>query len=279
MPCRKRRIRRRCPTCKVVFGLSPALVRPRNWCSRECKNEWQRHNVNQKWLRAGQAAMRAKWRAMSPQERREKSNIVTLTAAAASPEGRRKLSETKLGDRNPMKRPEVAEKVSRTLIEKWSPILSDRMKERWRSGRMPMPWERPALEVFPNGAELELQRVLVACAPAFRYVGNGAFWIGPCESGARRNPDFVDSRRQLAILLHGEYWHTEESALQDVRDYESRRWKVLVVWSKELRAKERDRLIKRIGDFARVSSRSCSSAGRRSSTLPSVRGTATSRTA
>jgi G:T-mismatch repair DNA endonuclease (very short patch repair protein) len=51
-------------------------------------------------------------------------------------------------------------------------------------------------------------------------------------------------------LLHGEYWHPKESVELEERDYMSKGWKVLVVWSKELRRKERTALLLRIRSFA-----------------------------
>jgi G:T-mismatch repair DNA endonuclease (very short patch repair protein) len=103
---------------------------------------------------------------------------------------------------------------------------------------------------LPNAEERVLLDILVGAAPTFRYVGNQAFWIGPCASGQRRNPDFIDGSQKKAILLHGEYWHPKESVELEERDYMSKGWKVLVVWSKELRRKERTALLLRIRSFA-----------------------------
>jgi G:T-mismatch repair DNA endonuclease (very short patch repair protein) len=222
--------------------------------------------------------MKARWDSMTPEERREKSNIAALTASASTPRVRKLLSETKMGDRNPMKRPEVAEKVSQTMLEKWSPFFSEQMKRNWREGRIPSPWQRGRTAALPNRAESALVEILASAAPRFRYVGNGAFWIGPCLSGKRRNPDFIDREEKRAILMHGEYWHSETEAAIEVADYESLGWVVMVVWEKELQVRNRTALLGRLGAF--LSPAACprhSSVGRRSSTSPSVRGTPTSR--
>lgn len=178
-----------------------------------------------------------------------------IRKAAAEAETRRKIAESKRGDRNPMKRAEVAQKVSATLKARHSGVLSENMKQRWRDGKIPYSWQRAPTSEGPNKAEVQLADILATDAPTFRYVGNKAFWIGPCPSGKRRNPDFVDSKAKLVILLHGEYWHTKAAAEEDVKDYEALGWKILIVWYRELRRKNRETLCQRIREFALSASR------------------------
>lgn len=185
---------------------------------------------------------------MSPDERRKKSNIETLLAAAKTDRVRAIFSETKRGDRNPMKRADVAEKVSRTVKEKWGPFFAEKMRRTWRDGRLG-PHTRKSSGTTPNKQEIEFGRVLAKVAPRFEFVGCGTFWIGPCPSGKRRNPDFIDKERRRVILFHGEFWHPPESAEIETADYEAKGWTVLVVWSKELRQKERARLIDKLRAF------------------------------
>jgi len=249
-PCRRQRVPRTCPICQKEFTLTPAFVREVNCCSRPCQYEWMRTHVNEKWLRAGQVAAKARWDSMTPTERVEKSNIKALLASMQTPRARKLLSDTKRGERNPMKRPEVAEKVSASIKKKWGPFFSEQMKRSWRDGNIPFPWQKNGTTQLPNAKERALLDILIEAAPTFRYVGNQAFWIGPCASGQRRNPDFIDGPQKKAILLHGEYWHPKESAEIEEQDYMSKGWKVLVVWSKELRRKDRPAFLLRVRNFA-----------------------------
>ena len=248
--CRRQRVPRTCPVCRKEFTLTPAFVREVNCCSRPCRYEWMRMHVDENWLRAGQVAAKARWDSMTPTERIEKSNIKKLHASVQTPRVRKLLSDTKRGERNPMKRPEVAKKVSATIKEKWRRFFSEQMKQSWRDGKIPFPWQKNGTTQLPNAKERALLDILMAAAPTFRYVGNQAFWIGPCASGRRRNPDFIDRSQKKAILLHGEYWHPKKSVELEEQDYTSKGWKVLVVWSEELRRKERLALLLRIRNFA-----------------------------
>ena len=248
--CRKVRVVQTCPTCGTEIQLTPAFVREVNCCSRPCRWEWQRRHVNEKWLRSGQLAMKARWDRMSPQERRDNSNIEALLAAAKTERVRQLFSSTKMGDSNPMKRPEVAEKVSQTIRKKWSSFFAEQMRRSWKNGKLKTIWERGATSVSPNKKEAQLLLVLEESAPTFRFVGNGAFWIGPCASGKRRNPDFIDRAQKKAILLHGEYWHPQTSAEIETMDYEKAGWSILVVWSKDVTVRRLPILKTRLAAFA-----------------------------
>jgi len=184
-----------------------------------------------------------------------------------------------MGERNPMKRPEVARAVSKTIREKWGKAISRRVRKQWRDGRMHHVWERGPLHVSPNKAELELAAVIAGITSRIRYTGNFAFWIGPCASGKRRNPDFIDGPRRLTILLNGEYWHSQKDTEIEMNDYKSKGWRVLVIWTHELKRKNRDRLTLKIRTFlSKPSSTSASSDPAWSATSQYARATRTSLT-
>ncbi len=249
--CRKDRVSITCH-CGKVFEVVKARQHNAKYCSYGCRDEWQRTHINQKWLRAGQRAMRAKWRNMSPAERLEQSNIKLLLASAKTKRVRKIFSITKKGNLNPMKRPEVARKVSATIRKKHLKFFSEKMRNTWRQGKLKHVWERGATVVSPNKSEAMLFVLLQKELPAFRFVGNGAFWIGPCKSGKRRNPDFIDGATRKVILLNGEYWHSKRGAVVERKDYEGKGWKVLQIWCMELRVKQRDCLLRKLRRFGRV---------------------------
>jgi len=203
---------------------------------------------------------------MTPAERVANSNIKQLKSAARTPRVRALFSSTKRGHLNPMKRAEVAEKVSATMRSKWRPFFSNQLKRAWADGKMPHPSETGPTRALPNKAEVTLSALLQEHAPTFRYVGNRAFWVGPCQSGARKNPDFVSTSTKQVILLHGEYWHTKAAADSERLDYESRGWSVLIIWSQELRMRHRHVLLSKISSFTTPRSSPSDSSGSQPST-------------
>lgn len=137
-------------------------------------------------------------------------------------EERRIATSERMKVSNPMKRPDVAAKVSAWQKEKY---ISDpkATAEAWiRAGSA------------PNKAESLLADTIAPLG--FSFVGNATFWIGPCQSGSCRNPDFIygTGRKRIAILLHGEYWHRPETDTIELADYQSLNWRVLTIWTKEL---------------------------------------------
>lgn len=194
--------------------------------------------------------MRAKWRGMTHEERIANSNIEQLKAAAKTPRVRRLLSAAKMGDANPMRRPEVAQKVSVTLKAKWGSRFSAKMKDSWRRGAIKPLWSHLNGKMSsPNKMEQVLAEILLTAAPDFKYAGNAAFWIGPCMSGKHRNPDWVDKQARKVILLHGEYWHSKQDATTQTEDYETYGWAALTIWSKELQIKRRPALLMKLRTF------------------------------
>ena len=151
-----------------------------------------------------------------------------------------------LGSLNPMSSAETCMKVSQTLKEKWGPVLSASMKQRWKDGKI-NPYHPN--NILPNKQELELKEILSKELPQFEFMGSGDFWIGPCISGKCRNPDFVYKDARAVILLNGEFWHPPEKATEEETDYIKYGWKILVIWSKELRKMNRENLLKKIRSF------------------------------
>lgn len=92
----------------------------------------------------------------------------------------------------------------------------------------------------PNKMEATLMEVIAPLG--FRFVGDGRFWIGPCKSRKCRNPDFLfgSGKNKAALLFHGRYWHQRADAddKEELDDYTSAGWRVLVIWENELKDRE-----------------------------------------
>lgn len=70
----------------------------------------------------------------------------------------------------------------------------------------------------------------------FKFTGDGSYWVHPCPSGKRRNPDFVhiDRRVKKIVLAHGTYWHKDRKiVLEELRDYRSKGWECFIIWEDE----------------------------------------------
>lgn len=140
-------------------------------------------------------------------------------------EAQRRAASERMKANNPMKNPAVAAKVAESKRKAWTENHKE-MAEQWIRAGTP-----------PNKAEQTLAELI---APLnFRFVGGGDFWIGPCQSGMCRNPDFVykTGRLKIAILLNGEYWHSrpERNDQQEVADYHGMGWRILIISDTELR--------------------------------------------
>jgi hypothetical protein len=134
----------------------------------------------------------------------------------------------RMKNNNPMFRAEVRAKASAS------------MKALWRDAEF-SELERSGASPGPNKLE---QRLLTLIEPlGFRYVGDGRFWIGPCTSGKRRNPDFLhgSGKNKRAVLLHGRYWHSraDSNDEQELVDYLAAGWTVKVILENDLAAPER----------------------------------------
>lgn len=124
---------------------------------------------------------------------------------------------------NPMHRPDVAAKAVATNRKRWSEAAYQELEHQSGYG--------------PNKAEAVLLGLIQSIG--FRYTGDGSFWIGPCVSGKRRNPDFIYKSGTLktAVLYHGRYWHARSDSDdgQELQDYSAAGWGVLVVTEVELK--------------------------------------------
>lgn len=132
-------------------------------------------------------------------------------------DGRRKLSE-RMRLRNPMKNPEVVARVFATT----------------RQRRLAGAYQ--AAPFTPGQGPNKAERIVAALLEpsGFRFVGDGAFWIGPCKSGNRRNPDFIyrSGKNKVGVLYHSTYWHTRNLAAEqaEAADYEHAGWRMFVIW-------------------------------------------------
>lgn len=128
---------------------------------------------------------------------------------------------------NPMKRPEIAAKVSKQFTPLHRKEMSETMKKSWREGKI-TPRQHG---MGKNKSEERLSPVLEDIG--FRYCGDGTHWIAVTKSGIRRNPDFVwkSATLKTAFLLNGAYFHRDKILLeQELEDYRSAGWRVLIFW-------------------------------------------------
>ena len=139
-------------------------------------------------------------------------------------EKQKDVHRKRMKENNPMRSFEVRQKVSRAIKKLYE---QDRrsMVERWVNAG-----------ASPNKAELLLLNLIAPLG--FRYTGDGQFWIGPCQSGRCRNPDFVYGQgdQKVAILLNGEYWHNLPKSDDEMamKDYLEMGWRVLIIKDTEL---------------------------------------------
>lgn len=65
-------------------------------------------------------------------------------------------------------------------------------------------------------------------ALSFRFVGDGALWLG------RRNPDFVHVSKSLLIEIWGDYYHKGQKPEDRAAYFEQFGYHTLVIWASEL---------------------------------------------
>lgn len=135
---------------------------------------------------------------------------------------------------NPMRNPETAARVGATKRQRWREATYHELEHQAGYG--------------PNKAEATLLALIEPLG--FRYTGDGSFWIGPCASGKRRNPDFIrqSGRMKTAVLYHGRYWHARSDAddAEELADYSAASWNVFVVLEHELTS---DDLVKKVSGW------------------------------
>jgi hypothetical protein len=210
-----------CVTCGKEFT---KRLRSAKTCSPECalaaRRAWRAKNLVHHYCKTcGKEIPR------SMKHKRSGNFPVTCSEECA----RKRISDTKKGKNNPAKRPEVRKKIAET-VKAMAPELSARITALHQAGKINYYHERAD---GPNGFESKIIEFLKEQQLPFRFVGEGSFWIGPCQSGKRRNPDFIHTttKAKLAILAHGTYWHRDDLVNQEeLKDYESKGWKCFVIW-------------------------------------------------
>ena len=95
----------------------------------------------------------------------------------------------------------------------------------------------------PNNAELQLFGLLTYLELLYRYTGNAQFILNG------KAPDFVHNEKRKIIELFGERWHLPEEEEERTMDFATSGYQVVVVWQKELKVKNRKKLIEKIRFF------------------------------
>jgi len=95
----------------------------------------------------------------------------------------------------------------------------------------------------PNNAELQLLGLITHLNLPYRYTGNAQFILNG------KAPDFVHNGKRKIIELFGERWHLPEEEEERTIDFASSGFQVLVIWQKELKVKNRKKLIDKIRFF------------------------------
>lgn len=189
-----------------------------------------------------------------------------------SSEGVRRISESKLGDKNPSKRPEVrkknsesnkGKKLSEETIQKMKlrtgekngfygkkhsdktrKHLSERRKEIWKTEDYVRKIMK-AYNVQPNKKEKKLDEILQTILPNhYRYVGDGQVIL------EGKNPDFINCNGQKKIIeLFGTYWHETSEERYRKEHFSKYGYDTLIIWEHEL--KNEKELIEKIKEFER----------------------------
>lgn len=115
--------------------------------------------------------------------------------------------------RNPMKNSNVAARMGASL------------KNAYRDGRI-----QPPSRAVSSAQELMLFACFEKAGLPILHCGSRKFWIGPCQSGLRRNPDMRHPSERRAILYSARYWHTPEDIEIQLQDYLSVGWSILHFW-------------------------------------------------
>jgi len=123
---RERRNPSRCLTCG-----NPTKEANRTYCSYACSGKSRQRRVYKVCVACGKAFWRWQYKVGI-----DSMKWCSILCKNRSPEMRHAASQSKLGDLNPMRRPEVARKMSCTLRERHSRMFSERMKETWKTGKI-----------------------------------------------------------------------------------------------------------------------------------------------
>lgn len=134
------------------------------------------------------------------------------------------------GDKNPSKRPEVKEKLSKLLRTRW---LDDKFVKKVAAG----------LNIKPNKPETQLLRILKRNFVGWEYSGN----LRKTIEG--KSPDFINEEKKQIIELFGDYWHRGQTGEKRKLLFKRNGYDCLIVWEHELENK--NKLIERLKDFAK----------------------------
>ena len=77
----------------------------------------------------------------------------------------------------------------------------------------------------------------------YRYTGNAQFILNG------KAPDFVHYKKRKIIELFGERWHKPEEEDRRTTEFATSGYQVLVIWQKELKVKNRKKLVEKIRFF------------------------------
>ena len=95
----------------------------------------------------------------------------------------------------------------------------------------------------PNNAEMTLFGIMCYLGLSYRYTGNGQFILsGMC-------PDFIHLESRKIVEMYGERWHLPREEQERITLFARSDYQTLIVWSKELAPKSREKLYKRLLDF------------------------------
>ena len=95
----------------------------------------------------------------------------------------------------------------------------------------------------PNNAEMTLFGIMYYLELSYKYTGNGQFILnGMC-------PDFVHLKSRKIVEMYGERWHLPQEEQKRIELFARSDYQTLIVWSKELAPKSREKLYKRLLDF------------------------------
>ena len=91
--------------------------------------------------------------------------------------------------------------------------------------------------------ELQVLGLITYLELPYRYTGNAQFILNG------KAPDFVHNKKRKIIELFGERWHKPEEEVQRITEFAASGYQVLVIWQKQLKVKDRKKLIERIKFF------------------------------
>lgn len=121
------------------------------------------------------------------------------------------------------KRPEVKEKIRKTLKKLWAdPIYRDKqIKSQNRK--------------INKGEQILLDLLNKWFPDKFKYVGDGKLWIG----NPPKNPDFIHKEFNKVIEYNGSYWHTEEESKIREELFKENEFDCLTIWDYEIKDKKK----------------------------------------